>query len=509
MSLKENSPDNVTRDGRRSSLAAGYLWTFGSTAFPLVSAFVASLIIARWMGPRVAGLINWTMALATILLIPAKFGIDGAASRLISEYDVSKRDLVPVLLRESLSLRLLFTVPVAIATFLLAHIFARFFKEDALVPLFRTASFLILSVSLNELVALLVIGLNRFRTLFVMRSVMLLLKTGLVTWIALAAAGANGVLAAYTAAALVPALVMFASLFWSERRPAAGAPAAAEVRRRLFRLSAPLAISGASVTIYSLLDKLMIGYFQGASPVGIYSIARNLLETSLFPTFALVMTLRPALAGAWAEGDGDRCRYLVRRSLMNSFFYATCVILVFGCLSGPLVTGIFSDDFAESARILVIFLPLIMMRSLGSVILPGLIAADRAGTYARLTLAGAVLNFILNILLIPRWGAEGAVVSTLISYMPIEVLGLRALWKAMPGFWKKTDWVRVAKGLGAAAAIAAAHRYLAPQAGSMPTALIHAAVIASVYTALVIATGALSRSEFASMLGPVLRRRGR
>ncbi|HSG26876.1 MAG TPA: polysaccharide biosynthesis C-terminal domain-containing protein, partial [Candidatus Krumholzibacterium sp.] len=275
------------------------------------------------------------------------------------------------------------------------------------------------------------------------------------------------------------------------------------------RLSAPLAISGASVTIYSLLDKLMIGYFQGASPVGIYSIARNLLETSLFPTFALVMTLRPALAGAWAAGDGDRCRYLVRRSLMDSFFYATCVILVFGCLSGPLVTGIFSDRFAESARILVIFLPLIMMRSLGSVILPGLIAADRAGTYARLTLAGAALNFILNILLIPEWGAEGAVVSTLVSYMPIEVLGLRALWKAMPGFWKMTDWVRVAKGLGVAAAIAAAHRYLAPPAGSLLTAVIHAAAITAVYTALVIATGALSRSEFASMLGPVLRRRGR
>ncbi|HSG28047.1 MAG TPA: oligosaccharide flippase family protein, partial [Candidatus Krumholzibacterium sp.] len=230
MSLKGNSPDNVTGDGRRSSLAAGYLWTFGSTAFPLVSAFVASLIIARWMGPRVAGLINWTMALATILLIPAKFGIDGAASRLISEYHVSRRDLVPVLLRASLSLRLIFTVPVAIATFLLAPLFARFFREDALVPLFRTASFLIFSVSLNELVALLVIGLNRFRTLFVMRSTMLVLKTGLVMWIALAAAGANGVLAAYTAAALVPALFMFASLAWSERIEDAGAPAAAEVR---------------------------------------------------------------------------------------------------------------------------------------------------------------------------------------------------------------------------------------------------------------------------------------
>ena len=50
--------DRSTNNG---SLASGYFWTFGSTAIPLLSAFVVSLIIARTMGPRVVGLINLTM----------------------------------------------------------------------------------------------------------------------------------------------------------------------------------------------------------------------------------------------------------------------------------------------------------------------------------------------------------------------------------------------------------------------------------------------------------------
>ena len=78
-----------------SSVTAGYFWSFGATALPLVSIFAASLIIARMMGPAVVGLVSLTMALATVLLIVAKFGIDGAASRLASEYDVSAPHLVP------------------------------------------------------------------------------------------------------------------------------------------------------------------------------------------------------------------------------------------------------------------------------------------------------------------------------------------------------------------------------------------------------------------------------
>ena len=97
------------------------------------------------------------------------------------------------------------------------------------------------------------------------------------------------------------------------------------------------------------------------------------------------------------------------------------------------MTGLFSDRFAESAGILVLFIPLLVMRSIGAVILPGLIAANRAGTYARLTIAGAATNFVLNAFLIPRWGAEGAVISTLLSYLPIEILGLVAVSREIGG----------------------------------------------------------------------------
>ena len=79
----------------------------------------------------------------------------------------------------------------------------------------------------------------------------------------------------------------------------------ARMRRRLIAMSVPLAISSASVTIYSQVDKLVLGYFDNLHEVGQYSLARAVMEVALFPAFALVTTLRPALASRFTRGDND------------------------------------------------------------------------------------------------------------------------------------------------------------------------------------------------------------
>ena len=131
--MKEKQTDNrnsqVESDAGGESLVSGYFWTFGSTALPLASAFVVSLIVARTMGPRAAGLINLTMAVATIFLILAKFGVDGAGSRLVSEYAVSSPELVAPLARSAFLLRLVFTLPVSAAAFFLAPAIAGFYSD--------------------------------------------------------------------------------------------------------------------------------------------------------------------------------------------------------------------------------------------------------------------------------------------------------------------------------------------------------------------------------------------
>ncbi len=149
-----------------------------------------------------------------------------------------------------------------------------------------------------------------------------------------------------------------------------------------------------------------------------------------------------------------------------------------------------------------------MMRSLGAVILPSLIAAERAGTYARLTFTGAVLNFALNAVLIPRMGAMGAVLATLISYLPIEILGLREVNKVFGGLWRAGDWMRFVKTIATGVVIVVLYVLFAPVPAGLAETIAHALLIAALFGAVLILLRALSLEELGDYVAAI-RRRGR
>jgi len=81
---------------------------------------------------------------------------------------------------------------------------------------------------------------------------------------------------------------------------------------------------------------------------------------------------------------------------------------------------------------------------------PGLGIAKRSGTQALITLAGAVLNTILNFLMIPVWGIVGAAGATLIS----AALVFAAYMTVSQRLWFVPHaWGRLAAATAAVAAI--------------------------------------------------------
>jgi O-antigen/teichoic acid export membrane protein len=140
------------------------------------------------------------------------------------------------------------------------------------------------------------------------------------------------------------------------------------------------------------------------------------------------------------------------------------------------------------------------MRSLGSVILPGLIAVEKAGLYAKLTLTGALLNFILNAILIPRWGAIGAVIATLASYLPIELLGLREIARSFGNMWRKGDSIRILKTVVTGGILVLLYPRLVPVPDRFLTTLLHACALTGLFAAFVIALGAVSLADIKRQL---------
>jgi len=380
-----------------TALEKNILWSLAITVLPAASSFLTSWIIARGLGPGVLGTVSWVMAFATACLIIAKFGIGIASSRLASEYGVSFPGSLRGLLRSGIELRLVFTVPTVIIVFLCSSVIAGFFGNPSLSVPIRIGSVVILCASIYEFKEHFLVGLNRLAVVYKIRAGYHLVRILFTIIIVAAGWGASYILSGYCAAWLMAITVYLMLLLrFLPESDAKITPGA--IRKRLFILSLPLAVSGASVALYSQMDKLMLGYFCEMADVGQYSIARNIVEVSLFPVFAVVMALRPALASRFSAGKLDDCVKIIQKAAFMSLVSGVFFTTVFVMFSKPLIVFVFSERFEEAGMLMLIFAWVIGMRSLGSVILPALIAAEKTKAYAYLDRFFRLLLILYSIL---------------------------------------------------------------------------------------------------------------
>jgi O-antigen/teichoic acid export membrane protein len=423
-----------------ASVEESFFWSLTLSILPVVSAFAISWFVARWAGAAVWGTVSWAMAFATAALIVGKFGLELGASRLASEYGVKQPGTLRALARTAIRLRMLFTLPAAAATFAFADPVAAWFGDASFAGPIRLAGGVIVCASVYEFCEHFLIGLNRHATVSKVRSLMLLSRVAVTVGIVLAGMGATYILGGYCAAwALAIAVIGVMLIRYLPKAEDQGADGRRDMRRRLMALSIPLAVSSASVTVYSQMDKLMLGYFDGVVEVGQYAVARAVTEVSLFPAFAFVMTLRPALASRYASGDLRECAGLIRNSLRMSLVFGVLFAAVYAVLAEPLMVLVYSEEFRYAGSLMAVFLVVLVLKSLGAMVLPALVAAERTKMYAYLTVISAVINFGLNLALIPRYHAWGAVVATIVSYGVLLIAGLRQTFRIF-GVRLGFDW---------------------------------------------------------------------
>ena len=422
------STQKTTWSFQDTSLSHSFFWSLAVTALPVVTGFVVSWIVARWAGSEAIGTVSWVLSYATMLQIPAKFGMDLSASQMASEYGVNQPGRLRALFRTSMTLRLVFTFGVSIFAFIFAPQTARFFKDPGLMVPIRIGVGTLICSSLYEFKENFLIGLNRLQTVYKIRGLHLSLRIAVTAVLVFMGAGATGILEGYCAAWFI-AIVFFWVLLWKYLPAADPAPDPGGHARKLLRLSTALAVSSASVIVYSHMDRLILGYFSGVWEVGQYTVARNIAEVSLFPVFAAMMMLRPALAARYSSGNVADCSRIIRKTLRYTFVSGIWFCTLFAALSVPLVTFVFSDKFEYSGRLLLLFVGVIAFRSVGAVILPALVAAERSRLYAYLTMISAAAYFVLSVVLIPRLESRGAIVATIFSYGILMAVGLRAVFK--------------------------------------------------------------------------------
>ena len=92
-------------------------------------------------------------------------------------------------------------------------------------------------------------------------------------------------------------------------------------------------------------------------------------------------------------------------------------------MSGPIVSILFGNEFREAAPVLAIHLWASIAVFLGVASSQYLLIEQLQKISFYRTLIGLICNIFLNLILIPRMGAKGAAIATVVSYF-VSVFGL-------------------------------------------------------------------------------------
>ena len=171
--------------------------------------------------------------------------------------------------------------------------------------------------------------------------------------------------------------------------------------------------SSIAISIYTILDTLMLGFMSDYSEVGFYNSATHISKAILPIATSLCMVVMPRLSYYTREANWEMINKLMKTSLsVVSFlcFPFTCALIAIAPTFIPLFYGELFCGAIVPLQVVSCVISVIGLNNLfGVQILIGL-GKDKLFLYA--VLVGTFSNFILNIVLIPIFGATGAAIAS-------------------------------------------------------------------------------------------------
>ena len=173
--------------------------------------------------------------------------------------------------------------------------------------------------------------------------------------------------------------------------------------------------------ILNLSDRIFIENFNGLKDVGIYSIAYKMAEILLIFTAAFSKAYDPLFFKI--ANQEDQIEAQNKLSLYNKTF---AIILIVCALGITLFTREFFLLFDKQYFSAIYLVPIIMIgvlfSNVSSIFNLSIYQAKKTKLIMFLTLGSALLNIILNWLIVPIYGAQGAAFTTAISFIFFFIL---------------------------------------------------------------------------------------
>jgi len=190
--------------------------------------------------------------------------------------------------------------------------------------------------------------------------------------------------------------------------------------------------SSAGLLIFSYADTILIGLFLNTAEVGIYRTSLNLTALPTSAVLAFQFVLFPKISNWWTNGNLGSIQSSVRTSIYYSLALAIPSCVGGWILGDTLLYFLYGSSFSSGYVTLSILLFVQIINVFMVLFTMTLNALNHPHEVFRVTLISASITIILDLLLIPVIGINGAAVAVLCSFFVNAFLMKYMISKIIP-----------------------------------------------------------------------------
>lgn len=191
-----------------------------------------------------------------------------------------------------------------------------------------------------------------------------------------------------------------------------------------------------AVNAYKYMDKIMLGLMINTAEVGIYEAAEKFINLPLSLITAVGTVMLPRISTLIKESNDIMVRKYNNISMILIMFMSFGIVFGLAGITKPFIPWFYGSEFLKSADVLIVLLPSVIFVSWANVVRTQcLLPSMRDKEYCISVICGAIVNFLINYLLIPKLGSKGAAVGTTIAELTVCFIQTVETRKDME-FWK-------------------------------------------------------------------------
>lgn len=171
-----------------------------------------------------------------------------------------------------------------------------------------------------------------------------------------------------------------------------------------------------SYSIYKIMDKIMLGAMYSIDEVAFYEYAEKVINIPIGIVTAVGTVMLPKISNLVSQNNSSDIKQYLYKSLEIITFMAIPCCLGLIAVSNNLSILFLGSEYARTGIIMQFLSVTFLFTAWANVVrTQWLIPNEKDNIYIGTTIAGACLNFIINLILIPQYGGIGASIGTICS----------------------------------------------------------------------------------------------